>query len=266
MRLQLAALPSYLRRDTTLIALAWSSIALIAAFQGLVLAQLHDRELAASLLKRVSIVPLWALATPLVFRSVRRFPAFHTRPFAIDPLLLALHVGLGSLFIAFANFAIQLPPQINDSSASIVQSALKDIAENYPAALVVYFVIVALGHFRARSPGEGQPDCLTIRQWNRVHFVRFDDIDWIEAEDNYVVVRACGRAYKGRDRISDVEAKLDPKRFVRIHRSTIVHAAKIREVQPLTHRDHAVIMRDGTVLRASRARRRALSDALSVQL
>jgi two-component system LytT family response regulator len=53
---------------------------------------------------------------------------------------------------------------------------------------------------------------------------------------------------------------------VRIHRSTIVHVTKIREVQPLTHGDHAVILRDGKVLRVARSRRQALEQALGVEL
>jgi two-component system LytT family response regulator len=96
--------------------------------------------------------------------------------------------------------------------------------------------------------------------------VRVDEIDWVEAKDNYVVVHAAARSYKGRERISDVEVQLDARRFVRIHRSTIVHVAKIREVQPLTHGDHAVILRDGTVLRVARSRRQVLSEALGLDL
>jgi len=107
---------------------------------------------------------------------------------------------------------------------------------------------------------------IAVRQWNRVHFVRVEDIDFVEAEDNYVVVHAASRTYKGRDRISDVESQLDARRFVRIHRSTIVHLAKIREVQPLTHGDHAVILRDGKVLRVARSRRPALELALGLEL
>jgi two-component system LytT family response regulator len=111
-----------------------------------------------------------------------------------------------------------------------------------------------------------EPECLVVRQWNRVHFVRLEDVDWVEAEDNYVVVHAAGRRYKGRERIADVEARLDRRRFVRIHRSTIVHTARIREVQPLTHGDHAVILRDGTALRVARSRRQALETALGTPL
>jgi two-component system LytT family response regulator len=175
---------------------------------------------------------------------------------------------------------------------------MQGVAEYYPPAMVVYGVIVAIGHFLFRPPAQASaavetaplptsapptPSSLpaavadaprpaeslghiTVRQWNRVHLVRVEDIDFVEAEDNYVVVHAASRTYKGRDRISDVESQLDARRFVRIHRSTIVHLAKIREVQPLTHGDHAVILRDGKVLRVARSRRQALGDALGVQL
>jgi two-component system LytT family response regulator len=179
------------------------------------------------------------------------------------------------------------------------------VAEYYPPALVVYGVIVAIGHVMFRPPIAGpqaaspppaplaspptiieptsnvvQADAnslatpavpavnghLAVRQWNRVHLVRVDDIDFIEAEDNYVVVHAASRSYKGRDRISDVESQLDTRRFVRIHRSTIVQVTRIREVQPLTHGDHAVILRDGKVLRVARSRRQALAQALGIEL
>jgi DNA-binding LytR/AlgR family response regulator len=182
---------------------------------------------------------------------------------------------------------------------------MQGVAEYYPPALVVYGVIVAIGHLvlrpRATEPQIPPPEpppmvleseCVTrsrtvagahdmnpseavtaatdghiaIRQWNRVHLVRVEDIDFVEAEDNYVVVHAASRSYKGRDRISDVESQLDARRFVRIHRSTIVHLAKIREVQPLTHGDYAVILRDGKVLRVARSRRPALEQALGIEL
>jgi len=116
------------------------------------------------------------------------------------------------------------------------------------------------------SPATATEGHLTVRQWNRVHLVRLEEIDWVEAQDNYIVVHAGERRYKGRERISDVEVQLDPRRFVRIHRSTIVQLTKIREVQPLTHGDHAVVLRDGTVLRVARSRRDTLGEALGLEL
>jgi two-component system, LytTR family, response regulator len=99
-----------------------------------------------------------------------------------------------------------------------------------------------------------------------VHFVALDDIEWIEATNNYVVVHAVARTYKGRERISDVEARLDARRFVRVHRSAIVRVAKIREVQPLMPGDRAIVLRSGAVARVPRGRRQALSSVLGVSI
>lgn len=286
-----------------LIAGAWTFVALAAAVQAIALGRLDGRvNLLGAVLGRVAIIPLWAIATPFIFRSVRRYPVMghDRRP---NPRSIAVHLALGSLFIVMANFAIRVPFAIAYGRAldALVQSTIQGVAEYYPAALVVYGVIVAIGHYVYRTPvpvsapnaatlagpaaesevaveivvhtevpvaaaAPARDGHLTIRQWNRVHLVRVDEIDFVEAEDNYVVVHAGVRAYKGRDRISDVEAQLDSHRFVRIHRSTIVQVGKIREVQPLTHGDHAVVLRDGKVLRVARSRRQALEQALGIEL
>ena len=310
------------------IAGAWAVVALAATVQALALVRLDGRsDVVGAVVSRVSIIPLWALATPLIFRSARRYPVVDGDR-RVSPSALALHLVLASLFIVSANMLIRVPAALAPIAEGggwemLGRSTLQGVAEYYPPAMVVYGVIVAIGHVlfrpaagtsatvavapRPAAPavalhsatdsatvttlgGGGHPDVdasghdsepraestsaavaaldghITVRQWNRVHLVRVEDIDFVEAKDNYVVVHAASRTYKGRDRISDVESQLDARRFVRIHRSTIVHLAKIREVQPLTHGDHAVILRDGKVLRVARSRRLALGQALGVEL
>jgi len=270
------------------IAGVWTIVAMAAAVQAVALVRLDGRpDMARAILGRLSILPLWALATPLVLRSARRFPVVRPdRRISLESA--AAHIALGSVFIVLSNLAIRLPAAfapLADGGGidTLARSTMRGVAEFFPPALVVYGVIVAIGHFLFRpatpsAPAQpvaqsiAEPNApttnghLTVRQWNRVHLVRIDDIDFVEAEDNYVVVHAASRAYKGRDRISDVEAQLDARRFVRIHRSTIVALEKIREVQPLTHGDHAVILRDGKVLRVARSRSQALGEALGLEL
>ena len=314
--------PGILRlRAPGMIAAVWTIVAAVAAVQAAALVRLDGRaDVMDAIANRVSIIPLWAIGTPLILRSANRFPVVSGawRP---NPLSLLAHMALGSLFIVVTNVLIRLPmiwtPVASGGGVdALVRSTLQGVAEYYPPAMVVYGVIVALGHAvrradRAAASGttvgaepqagltvadssrvEHDPrerpsvvdgerartdrqldaagarghDHLTVRQWNRVHLVRMEDIDWVEAQDNYVVVHAAARSYKGRERISDVEVQLDPQRFVRIHRSSIVQIGKIREVQPLTHGDHAVILRDGTVLRVARSRRQALGEALGLEL
>jgi DNA-binding LytR/AlgR family response regulator len=321
------ASPKSLVADRRLLAPAailavWTVVAAAAALQALALVRLDGRSnVLGAVLGRVSIIPLWALATPLILRSARRFPVVDANG-RVSPVSAAIHLVLGSLFIVLTNAVIRLPLAFSDAGGIAVlgRSTMQGVAEYYPPALVVYGVIVAIGHVvfrgahldrgtlgtlqRANAPmavadrpavaerpadagGPAADDStdaapktqsvgaaavaaldghLTVRQWNRVHLVPMDDIDFVEAEDNYVVVHAASRRYKGRDRISDVESQLDARRFVRIHRSTIVQLAKIREVQPLTHGDHAVILRDGRVLRVARSRRQALGTALGIEL
>ena len=267
-----------------IIAAAWSIVAIAAALQALALVRLDGRtDTLRAVLGRVSIVPLWALATPLILRLARRLPV--VREGSIVPPAILAHLLIGSAFIVVSNAIVRIPLLLEGVGLeAFVRSAATGVAEYYPPAIVVYGVIAAIGHALMRSSptrervADDRIDSattsvvsaanghLTVRQWNRVHLVPIDDIDYVEAEDNYVVVHAASRSYRGRDRISEVEAQLDGRRFVRIHRSTIVQVGKIREVQPLTHGDHAVILRDGEVLRVARSRRPALESALGVSL
>lgn len=106
---------------------------------------------------------------------------------------------------------------------------------------------------------------LVVRSSGRVFFVKVDDIDWIEAEGNYVRLHLGSQSHLLRETMKGMENVLDPSAFFRIHRSTIVNADRIRELQPLFHGEYAVILRDGTRLVASRGPdnrlKRLLADA-----
>jgi two-component system, LytTR family, response regulator len=103
---------------------------------------------------------------------------------------------------------------------------------------------------------------LAIKTDERVVLIDVSTIDWIEANNDYVVVHTAGQQHPVRERMKDMETRLDPKRFVRIHRSSIVNVARIRELQPYFHGDYVVIMNDGTRLRLSRGRRDCLSSII----
>jgi two-component system LytT family response regulator len=97
-----------------------------------------------------------------------------------------------------------------------------------------------------------RPERLVLKTSGRVSFVRTDEIDWIEAEGNYVRLHIGATSHLLRETMKGIEAKLDPDLFIRIHRSTIVNTDRIKELQPLFHGEYAVILRDGTRLTASR--------------
>lgn len=105
---------------------------------------------------------------------------------------------------------------------------------------------------------------LLLKDGARSVFLREDEIDRIEAQDYYVEIHAGGVAHLHREPLRNLEARLDPRRFVRIHRSAIVQVDRIRRLQSLPSGDAAVVLRDGTELRVSRGRRDAIRAVLGV--
>jgi len=103
---------------------------------------------------------------------------------------------------------------------------------------------------------------LVIKSAGRIYFLETGEIDWIEAEGNYVSVHSGKKSHLLRETISSLEAQLDPKKFVRIHRSSIVHLDRIQELQPWFHGEYRIILHDGTQLMLSRNHRDKLQDAL----
>jgi two-component system LytT family response regulator len=93
-----------------------------------------------------------------------------------------------------------------------------------------------------------------VRSDGRVRFVAAADVDWIEADGNYMVLHVGENRHRLRASLAGLTEGLDPKRFVRIHRSVIVNVERIREVQPWFGGDYIAILRTGAKLRVSRLR------------
>jgi two-component system LytT family response regulator len=123
----------------------------------------------------------------------------------------------------------------------------------------------------ATPGGEGWPpapaftDRIAVKSAGRVVFVREDEVDWIEAADYCVRVHTGGRFHLVRQPLRDLEARLDPARFVRIHRSALDNIARIKELQPRFHGECVVLMQDGARLRLSRGRRDRVHRLLGME-
>ena len=107
---------------------------------------------------------------------------------------------------------------------------------------------------------------LTVSTRGRILFVPVADIDWIEAEDNYARLHVSRRVYDVRETLQALMERLDPRDFVRIHRSTIVNLHRIREVQPWFQGSHIVILHSGEELRMSRYQRDAVERLLGKRI
>jgi len=101
--------------------------------------------------------------------------------------------------------------------------------------------------------GEEEPlERIAVRAKGKVTFVRAADVTHVQAAGNYARVHAGKESHLIRQTLSDLEAKLDARRFVRIHRSTIVAINAIREIRPWFGGDSIVVLNDGTELTLSR--------------
>ena len=99
------------------------------------------------------------------------------------------------------------------------------------------------------------PEWFLLKKDGRSYFLRVRDIDWIESSRNNVRLHAGSEIHILQETTSGIEGKLDPRRFMRIHRSTIVNIEKIKEMHPWFSGDYSVTMRDGTQLTMSQTYR-----------
>ncbi len=103
---------------------------------------------------------------------------------------------------------------------------------------------------------------MPVRMGGRVVVVPMSEVDYITAADNYVTLHAGGQQHLVRDTMGRLERELDPARFVRIHRSTIVQVDRIRELLPDFHGDFTMILADGSRVQLSRTYRPHVEQVL----
>jgi two-component system LytT family response regulator len=104
---------------------------------------------------------------------------------------------------------------------------------------------------------------LMVRSGGRVVFINTDQIDWVEAEGNYVRIHAAGDSHLLRETMVSLSTRLGDTRFFRIHRSRIVNVAKIKELRIAAGGDYDVILKDGRTLGLSRLYKDALQTRLA---
>jgi two-component system LytT family response regulator len=103
-----------------------------------------------------------------------------------------------------------------------------------------------------RPPSREWLERIPTRSGSRVTLVAVDEIEWFEAADNYVRVHAGGRRHVVRETMKTLESRLDPTRFVRVHRSAIVALARIRELEALPSGDYRIGLLSGGTVTLSR--------------
>ncbi len=136
--------------------------------------------------------------------------------------------------------------------------------DNTSAAIAQPIATEALQRQGDANPTEGRwAERLAIKGGNKIIFVRSSNVVWIEAAGNYARLHTDLGVHLMRTTMAKLIRRLDPGRFVRIHRSIIVNLDFVREIQPMFHGEYVVILRDKTRLSVSRSYRSAIVDLWS---
>ncbi|HJR73438.1 MAG TPA: LytTR family DNA-binding domain-containing protein [Luteimonas sp.] len=108
-------------------------------------------------------------------------------------------------------------------------------------------------------------DRIPVRTDERVSFVDVDDIVWIKASRNTVLIHLADTTHELRETMSALAARLDPRRFARIHRSAIINTRRVKSIQPWFNGYHVVTMDTGQQLRMSRYQHEAFLRLVSTR-
>ena len=111
-------------------------------------------------------------------------------------------------------------------------------------------------------PAAEYPARFVVRDAKGLYFVRADEIDHVDADGNYVGLWARGRRHLLRETMKGIEAKLDPARFVRVHRSAIVNVDRVKRLEPWAHGEYVITMEDGAKITSSRTHGTRLQELL----
>lgn len=197
---------------------------------------------------------LGAAATPLVLTLVRRLPVEGPRPWRRAGLHLASHVGLAfGLILASCLLAGWW---LTSEHRPLARALPDELAANLALLIFCLSVLSGLAH-AARFLGQARPapsalEPIPIKTRGGVRLLDPGEIDWIESQGNYQALHCGPETHLVRETSQRLEARLDPARFVRIHRRTLVARDRIIGVRRLAAGDALLQLRDGPELRLSR--------------
>lgn len=142
-----------------------------------------------------------------------------------------------------------------------VRRRAEDLVNTRLSQLLEYLKSTRNGESR-RPIHENVSDRILVKSSGEIIFLKPEEIDWIEAEGDYMKFHSAGRTYLMRETMLHLEARLPPKRFVRIHRSTIVNLDRVCRLTPSFGGEYVVVLHDGTRLKLSRGYHERISGVV----
>ena len=180
----------------------------------------------------------------------------------IDPSVAVIYVTAYDQYAmrAFDAHAVDylLKPFSADRFKKALERARQRLGEPAPATPRIAAAELSAA---ARAP-EQKLERIVVKDGAKVHIIPLEKLDYVEAQDDYVALRSEKKTYLKQQTISSVEAQLDAKKFVRIHRSYIVNLERIARIEPYTKDSRVAVLTDGTQLPVSRSGHARLKELL----
>ena len=146
---------------------------------------------------------------------------------------------------------------VDDERFSAAVDRVRKLADSASKTRMAERILRMLGRDSERYTSR-----FVVRTGSRIQIVLADDIDWIAAAGDYTELHVRGRSHLFRETMNSLEQKLDPAKFLRIHRSRIVRTACILELRGIDNREYLVKLSDGSEHRSSRSYARRLEEWL----
>jgi hypothetical protein len=203
---------------------------------------------------RISVAALLGSSvTPILLALLRRFPLVSVAGLRNALIHAAGAAGLSfglivvSCFLAAWVLMAQPLPSVADVSSQLAANWLLLIY-----AIGAFIAIAQAARFLPQPAHLNGLSRIPVKTRGRLHHVDIAGVEWIETQGNYLALHAGSSAHLIRESLLNFEGRLDPGKFVRIHRRVIVAVDRIREMRPLTNGDSILTLLDGQELRVSR--------------
>jgi two-component system LytT family response regulator len=193
-------------------------------------------------------------SAPLLIALARRFPIAGPR----RARRIAIHVA-GAIAISFVLIVVSCFLAAWILMAKPLPTLLEirgQLAANWLLLTFALGAFSVLSHVLNLIPRPAKT--IPIKSRGRLGHLDLDTIEWIESQGNYLALHVGGKSHLVRETMQAFAERLDPARFIRVHRRVIVDAHHIREIQPLANGDCTLILQDGHPIRASRSYREAV--------
>ena len=242
----------------------------------------RERPLTWAVALRLRLTPyyVWAAFTPIIFRLGKRFALTDARRLTHAAIHVFIGTGIVLAYLILNSLTIALTESIPLTPGWLLRNYVKHLVGSFHVYYMMYWAILAAGyafdpHRNARAqssdityPPESANSVqqfvqrIEVKESGHILYLPVEDIEWLQAVDHYVEIRAAGKTHLLPQTLGKLEKTLYPNQIVRIHRSTIVNVGYVRELQPFSRDEYVVILEDGSQLKVSRSRREKLQNIL----